>query len=54
VAEDVQAGDVVTEANVRSVRPGFGLHPKHWPEVKGRKFNKSFKKGERLNLDMLE
>jgi pseudaminic acid synthase len=54
VAEDVQAGDVVNEVNVRSVRPGFGLHPKHWPEVNGRKFNKSYKKGERLNLDMLE
>ena len=31
VAEDVKKGDVVTEQNVRSVRPGYGLHPKYLP-----------------------
>lgn len=54
VAEDVEAGAVVTEENVRSVRPGFGLHPKYWPEVKGRMFKTPCKKGDRLSLDMLE
>lgn len=54
VAEDVKAGDVVTEQNVRSVRPGFGLHPKYLPEVLGKRFVKDFKKGERFELGMVE
>ena len=53
VAEDVNAGDVVTEQNVRSVRPGYGLHPKYLPEVLGKKFVKDCKKGERFALDMI-
>ncbi len=35
--KDLQAGEVITEDAVRSVRPGFGLAPKHLPEVIGRK-----------------
>ena len=53
VAEDVKAGDVVTEENVRSVRPGFGLHPKFLSEVIGRKFAKDYRKGDRFSFNML-
>lgn len=53
VAEDVKAGDVVTEKNVRSVRPGFGLHPKYLPDVIGKKFAKDFKIGECFSMDMV-
>jgi pseudaminic acid synthase len=54
IAEDVKQGDVVTELNVKSVRPGFGLHPKYWAQVKGMKFRGEHQKGERLGLEMLE
>lgn len=54
VAEDVKAGDVVTEKNVRSVRPGYGLHPKYLPKVLGKKFVKDCQKGERFELGMVE
>lgn len=54
VAEDVKAGDEVTEKNVRSVRPGFGLHPKYLPEVLGKKFVKDCQMGERFELGMVE
>ena len=54
VAEDVKAGDVITEKNVRSVRPGYGLHPKYLPEVLGKKFVKDCKKGERFELDLVK
>lgn len=54
VAEDVKAGDVVTEKNVRSVRPGFGLHPKYLPEVLGKKFVKDCQMGERFELELID
>ena len=53
VAEDVKAGDVVTEKNVRSVRPGYGLHPKYLPEVFKKKFVKDCQMGERFELEMI-
>ena len=54
VAKDIKAGDMFTEENVRSVRPGFGAHPKHLTEVIGRKATRNLDKGERFNLDMVE
>lgn len=54
VAEDVQAGDVITEKNVRSVRPGYGLHPKYLKDILGKKFTKGCKIGDRLAWDMIE
>lgn len=53
VAEDMKAGDVITEINVRSVRPGFGLHPKYLPEILGKVVNRNLVKGERFSLDMI-
>lgn len=53
VAEDVKAGDLVTEKNVRSVRPGFGLHPKYLKECLGKTAISDLKKGERFTFDMI-
>lgn len=53
VAENMKAGDVITEKNVRSVRPGFGAHPKYLPEVLGKVANRDLVKGERFSLDMI-
>ncbi len=36
VVEDVEEGELFTEGNVRSIRPGIGLHPRHLEEVIGR------------------
>lgn len=54
VVKDVKAGEVITEENVRSIRPGFGKHPKYLKDVLGKTFNADFKKGERFQLDLLE
>lgn len=54
VAEDVKAGDVVTERNVRSVRPGYGLHPKYLSGLIGKTVNCSLEKGTRFSLDFCE
>ena len=53
VAEDMKAGDVITEQNVRSVRPGYGLHPKFLPELLGKNVNQDCKKGDRFSLDFV-
>ena len=54
VAEDVKAGDVVTEQNVRSVRPGYGLRPKYLPEMIGKTFVKDCKKGDRMDWSLVK
>lgn len=53
VVEDMKAGDVITEKNVRSIRPGFGLHPKYYKEMLGLKIKKDLEKGDRLDLDFI-
>ena len=53
VAEDMKAGDIITERNVRSVRPGYGLHPKYLPEIIGKRVNCDLVKGERFQMTYL-
>ena len=36
IAEDIKKGDVFTKKNIRSVRPGYGLHPKYLQDVLGK------------------
>lgn len=54
VAENIKAGDYITENNVRSVRPGYGLHPKYLSDILGRRFKRDCSKGERMNLNFIE
>jgi pseudaminic acid synthase len=53
VAEDIAIGEVFTTKNIRSVRPGFGLHPKHLDEIVGKKASKNIKKGKPLDWSMI-
>ncbi len=53
IVKDVQAGEKVTAENIRSIRPGYGLHPKHYNEVLGKTFKTNFEKGTRLALEQL-
>jgi pseudaminic acid synthase len=50
VVEEMKVGDVITEKNVRSIRPGFGLHPKYYNEIIGKKINTNKDKGDRLRF----
>ena len=54
ISEDVKKGDVLTEANVRSVRPNYGLHPKYYKDVLGKKAKTDLKKGTPLNKEAFE
>jgi pseudaminic acid synthase len=49
--KDLKAGDTITENDIKSIRPGFGLHPKYFNDVVGKKLknNKSF--GDRVELN---
>lgn len=49
VAENIKAGEMFTEENVRSVRPGFGLHPKYLHDIIGKVAIRDLKKGERVS-----
>ena len=54
IVEDIKKGEYITEQNVRSIRPGFGLHPKYLKEILGKKVKKDLKKGTPLILDMCD
>jgi N-acetylneuraminate synthase len=54
VVADIRVGEKLSPDNVRSIRPGFGMLPKYYPEVLGRIANKNLKKGDALSWDMLE
>lgn len=53
VVEDVKAGDVITENNVRSIRPGFGMHPKYLNEVLGKVFKQNITEGTPLSWELI-
>ena len=52
--KDVAAGEAFTAENVRSIRPGFGLAPKHIDEILGRRAKRAIKRGTPMSLDLVE
>lgn len=52
VAEDIKAGDVFSEKNIRSVRPGFGAHPKYFDSLMGKTAKNNYSKGSRVDVDL--
>lgn len=54
VVADVAAGEPLTEANVRSIRPSNGLAPKHLDQVLGRRASRNLSRGEPLAGNMIE
>ncbi|MCF6349952.1 MAG: pseudaminic acid synthase [Flavobacteriaceae bacterium] len=54
VVKDVKKGDLITKENVRSIRPGYGLHPKYYENILGKIFTQVVIRGEPLSLKMIE
>ena len=54
IAKDVKRGDTVTRDNLKSVRPGYGMHPKKLPNLLGKKFKMDCKKGTRASDILFE
>ncbi len=53
VVADVAKGEVLTTAHVRSIRPGFGLAPRHLGEVLGKVAQRDLMRGEAFSWDMI-
>lgn len=54
VVEDIQKGHIITDTNVRSIRPGYGLHPKLLNHVLGKKTTVTLKRGTPLQKEHIE
>jgi N-acetylneuraminate synthase len=54
VVQDIAAGEVLTERNVRSIRPADGLHTRHLEAVIGRRAAHAIERGTPLAWELLE
>ncbi|WP_370088952.1 pseudaminic acid synthase [Ekhidna sp.] len=54
VVENIKKGEALSEKNVKSIRPGYGLHPKHYNEIIGKTVNHDLEKGTRLSFDYID
>lgn len=53
IVKDMKAGDVLTEENLRSIRPGLGLPPKYYDELLGKKVKCDVKMGTAMKWDFV-
>jgi N-acetylneuraminate synthase len=53
VVKDVGAGEALTRENVRSIRPGYGLPPKHLPQILGARATRDLKRGTPLSWPLV-
>ena len=54
VVKDIKKGEILTETNIRSIRPRYGLHPKYLKEIIGKKIKNDVQKGTPLSWDLIE
>jgi pseudaminic acid synthase len=53
-SKSISAGDRITSENVKSVRPGFGLHPRYFDKIIGLTINQNAQLGDRVTLDYFD
>ena len=53
IVEDIKSGDILNKNNLKSIRPGFGLHPKYFNELIGKKVNQNISRGTRMSLSFI-
>ena len=54
VVEDIKIGEIFSEKNTRSIRPGFGIHPKYLKDVLGQVSSENYSAGTRVNKKMIK
>lgn len=53
VVEDIKKGEEFTKTNIKSIRPGFGLHPRYLNDILGKKASTDISRGTPLSWDLL-
>jgi len=53
IVKDIKAGEIFNESNIRSIRPGYGIHPKYLKEIIGKRANKRIEMGTPLSWDLI-
>lgn len=54
ISKDIKKGEKITSQNIKCVRPSFGLEPKYYEEVLGKKATKDLFVGDRLSFDVIK
>lgn len=54
VVDDIKMGGILTEDNIKPIRPGFGLHPKYYKEILGKRAKINLSKGTRMELNLVQ
>jgi len=52
--ENMKAGDIINENNFKSIRPGYGMHPKNLSKFLGKTVIVDIEKGTRASLDLIK
>jgi len=52
--KDIKEGEVITAEHIKSIRPGYGLHPKHYDNVIGNVVNADIKAGQPVSFNLLQ
>ena len=52
IAQDLKAGDVLTPASLRCIRPGHGLAPKFYETLLGKRVTRDVRRGTRVSWDL--
>ena len=54
VSEDIKKGEYFSHNNIRSVRPGYGMHPKYYHDIIGKKALKDIEMGTPVSAEMFK
>jgi pseudaminic acid synthase len=54
IVADIEKGEVLTETNIRSIRPNYGISPKYYNQVLGKKVTRDLKRGTPLEWKHIE
>ena len=54
IVKDIKKGEKLTQENIRSIRPGYGMHPKYYEQILGMRAKTDIERGIPINFDLIE